>query len=306
MREHSLPYSIHVGTYVLQFLKMYSSTKQYNRRLQPVENDPFSRSRTAARSRPLTPLASWHPRTQTFLLTMLKRRRRCNGCLIINHLLQSLRTVLLLPTKKNMIDRRLLSDSFQPGPFTVICAAKGQSAKKSPGNQWFRKVVESHLDQYEKASCKLDKSLIVSMVMDTVREANPISGGFVKQTDDGSWNCITESAAREKVGACFRDCLHTVYKSSTKAKILRRRQVKQFQKLVTCTADDGTTGMDPETLRIQDMFDRANCNLLALIKVQQHQSILCEESEDAEVSMQLEQRPEASAELQLMIDWAKL
>jgi hypothetical protein len=116
-----------------------------------------------------------------------------------------------------------LPANFEPGPMDVICA-RGKQAHSHSGNRRFRLSVSMNLERYSKATTKLDKSLIVSSIVDTVRQASP-DGGFLKK-QVGCWFEVGDHVAREKVGQSFRDLLHTKYKSSTKAK-KRRRQVQQ-------------------------------------------------------------------------------
>ena len=90
-----------------------------------------------------------------------------------------------------------LPDSFTPGPVDVICA-RGKRAFNHTGNRRFRALIEAHLDKYEKATSKIDKSLIVSSIVDSVREASP-NGGFVRE-DGGRWFEVGDHNAREKIG----------------------------------------------------------------------------------------------------------
>jgi hypothetical protein len=57
---------------------------------------------------------------------------------------------------------------------------------------------------------------------DVVGVIHSAGGRFIKN-EHGRWIEISDAAAREKVGALFRDCLHSQYKSSGKAKTARRR-----------------------------------------------------------------------------------
>lgn len=52
----------------------------------------------------------------------------------------------------------------------------------------------------------------------------------MKQLDDGFFYEIGDAAAREKIGQCIRDALHTKYKSSTKSKKPRRKELKELKK----------------------------------------------------------------------------
>ena len=132
----------------------------------------------------------------------------------------------------------------EPGPFSVICA-RGKKAKNHSGNQHYRMILQQHVGRYSKASSKLEKSLVVSEIVESVRFAvanckssssNPSCGGaFVKQQKDGTWLEVSDEVAREKVGANLRDMLHSQYKSSTKSKWRRRKNeiATKFESIVS-------------------------------------------------------------------------
>jgi hypothetical protein len=81
--------------------------------------------------------------------------------------------------------------------FIVICA-RGKAAKDHPGNQWFRSLVEEHIQEYSMCECKLDKSFVVSKVLKRVRQASP-HGGFVKRLKGKFWE-VGDRLSREKIG----------------------------------------------------------------------------------------------------------
>ena len=156
----------------------------------------------------------------------------------------SIHMKLMKPLRKNFI----------PGPFDVICA-KGNQAKNHSGNRRFRLQVQEALTRYSQAESKVEKSILVSQIVDAVRKASPL-GGFVKQLDeDGLWYEVGDHLAREKVGQSFRDLLHSKYSSSTKAKRMRKRRerIKQLPKLEhnlsltsSTSSSDGSSSCDWE------------------------------------------------------------
>jgi len=93
--------------------------------------------------------------------------------------------------------RRLPSTFEGPGPNDVICA-RGKKALQHHGNRVFRALIQANLKQYSEAATKLAKSLIVSAIVDTVRQSSP-DGGFVKQ-EGGVWYEVGDHIAREKCG----------------------------------------------------------------------------------------------------------
>ena len=116
---------------------------------------------------------------------------------------------------------------FTPGPYDVICA-RGKQAAQHPGNVRFREIIQRFKPDYSQATSKVEKSLLVSEIVDSVREFTP-NGGFVKKFG-GRYYEVGDSVAREKIGQCLRDQLHSKYKSSTKAKKDRRKELRAIKK----------------------------------------------------------------------------
>jgi hypothetical protein len=113
-----------------------------------------------------------------------------------------------------------LPQNFLPSPHAVICG-RGKACSSSPGNKSLRRIINSYIKPYSKARNKLEKSAIVSSIVGSIKQAAP-NGAFVK-FEGGMWWEVEDGVAREKVGCLLRDSLHTLYRSSTKAKLARRR-----------------------------------------------------------------------------------
>jgi hypothetical protein len=90
--------------------------------------------------------------------------------------------------------KKELPADFAPNDFTVILG-RGNS-NECPGNKRLRRVVQSYIQQYLDAPDKLGKSLIVSRVVDIVKENSPVAG-FVKY-EKGRWVDVGERTSREK------------------------------------------------------------------------------------------------------------
>merc|ERR1719399_835593 len=106
-----------------------------------------------------------------------------------------------------------------PGLFDVICA-RGKSAYNHEGNRRFRMIVASAAEKYSKVESKLQRSMIVTDIVDTIRS---MGNGFVRRsTETGEWVACSEVMCREKVGQHFRNALGCQYKSSTRSKSERR------------------------------------------------------------------------------------
>ena len=112
-----------------------------------------------------------------------------------------------------------LKIDYQPGEHDVICA-RGKQAKNHSGNVWYRELIDESLEQYDAAATKTEKTVLVTSILEAVRNASP-DGGFIKKVE-GRWMEVGDHIAREKIGQSLRDRLHTKYSSSTQAKRRRR------------------------------------------------------------------------------------
>jgi hypothetical protein len=112
-----------------------------------------------------------------------------------------------------------LSANFSPGRCDVICA-RGKEAKNHEGNRRYRAIIKNTLNKYAQATSRYEKTVIVSEIVDAIREFSS-DGGFVKK-QGGVWIEVGDQLAREKVGQSLRDSLDNLYGSSTKAKRRRR------------------------------------------------------------------------------------
>ncbi|KAL3904844.1 MAG: hypothetical protein SGILL_009912 [Bacillariaceae sp.] len=111
-----------------------------------------------------------------------------------------------------------LGPNFIPGPYDVICA-RGKHAFQHSGNRYFRNVVQMATEKYSHATSKLERTIIVSEIVDTIRSKG---NGFVRKNERGEWLKCDDVLAREKTGQLFRNSLGTRYKSSVKSKRKRR------------------------------------------------------------------------------------
>jgi len=96
-------------------------------------------------------------------------------------------------------------------------------------NNFFREMVGDHIEKYNNAGTKIQKSLVVSAIVDAIRDGSPAGGGFVRCIG-GVYYELGDSVAREKVGGTFRDMLAHKYRSSAKAKGRRRLENKEARK----------------------------------------------------------------------------
>jgi hypothetical protein len=133
--------------------------------------------------------------------------------------LSDLPSTTSIPRNKN--GKRQLPANFVPTESTVICG-RGKACTTSIGNRRLKSIVNNFLKPYSEAKNKLEKSAIVSSIVGAIKRGG---GNFVK-CEGGIWWEVDDAIAREKVGCLLRDYLHTQYRSSTKAKLARRKSRK--------------------------------------------------------------------------------
>jgi hypothetical protein len=126
------------------------------------------------------------------------------------------------------MDVSALPEDFVPNNYCVLCG-KGKEYFDFVGNRRFRTIVAMFLDRYNNTKDKVGKTAIVTDVIRIVHSA----GGIFCRYEQGVWWQVAEGTAREKVGALFRDSLHTKYRSSGKAKVAARRRAKIMNRAKT-------------------------------------------------------------------------
>jgi hypothetical protein len=154
-------------------------------------------------------------------------RTSFNNKAAVSKLINDLKSQRTQSALKIESERQLLAANFVPGPYDCICA-RGKAAASHAGNVRFRGLIHRFKNQYAQANSKVEKSLVVSEIVDAVRGMSP-QGGFIKKFGN-TWYEVGDSVAREKIGQCLRDALHESYRSSTKAKKNRRKELRALGK----------------------------------------------------------------------------
>jgi hypothetical protein len=134
----------------------------------------------------------------------------------------------VLNTFGNKKKKLILPPGFEPNKFTVL-VGRSRECQEHAGNKRLKNIVDAHLQLYNEAPDKLEKTTIVTEVYNQVRAATAI-GHFVKM-EKGRYYEVGERTARERIGAMFRDSLSTKYKSSAKNK----EAARVTKKASTCT-----------------------------------------------------------------------
>ena len=117
-----------------------------------------------------------------------------------------------------------------PSDQDIVCM-RGKAYWNHHGNIVYRQLIQEYKDQYAHAgNCKFEKSLIVSEIIEIVKERN---SRFVKKANKGAaattpiWVECNDDLVREKVSQSLRDGLSAIYKSATNSKKVRRQKVNK-------------------------------------------------------------------------------
>ena len=104
----------------------------------------------------------------------------------------------------------LLPENYVVGPWDVVCSG-GRESFDHVGNRRFRYCIENNLPTYVRAKSKHERSLIVTIIVDAIRDSNAggIGTGFVrKDLANGRWYEVGDKIAREKVSEVFQLGMH--------------------------------------------------------------------------------------------------
>jgi len=117
-----------------------------------------------------------------------------------------------------------LPHDFVPGDNDIIIG-RGKKCYSHVGNRRLAQTVNSKMDEYIGAKCKLEKSQIISSIVAQIRS----SGHFVKEDPNvtGLWFDVDDVIAREKIAQAFRNAPAGNYKSSSRFKLKRRLERKR-------------------------------------------------------------------------------
>lgn len=112
------------------------------------------------------------------------------------------------------------------GDMDVICG-RGKKSKDHKGNARFHAVIRRYKDSYRDASTKDEKTRISLSVLQELRPSR-----FLKQTVDGKWIDIGDSAAREKISQALREAINQRPPQVRPKKVPRKLDEMKIQSLL--------------------------------------------------------------------------
>lgn len=118
----------------------------------------------------------------------------------------------------------------------VVCGRGEKLCRIHPGNIWFRSVIDSHRDEYKRATHRETKTTLVRQIIDIVERRG---GRFVKKVKlpAGSigWIRVDDRAAREKVGYAIRNeapLMDNAEKAAAAQQKKKKRRISEQHNLV--------------------------------------------------------------------------
>lgn len=167
--------------------------------------------------------------------------------------------------------RKTLPVGFQPDNWSVICG-RGKEVFSHIGNKRLRILVDANLNKYSSTKSKMQKTLIVSSIVDAVRSASKI-GGFVKQDPNTKiWEEVGDDVAREKVGQLLRESMTKKNpnklqqrKEQRKAKVLKKKGMKR-----EASSGSSASASSVSTTETSVITSASGRNLTSLSEVTNH------------------------------------
>ena len=101
-------------------------------------------------------------------------------------------------------ESQMLPRDFTPSNYDVICLGRGKSAASHRGNRRYPIAIQLY-HEVCLVQVNFEKSVIVSKIMDTVRENSLMGGSCNVIQKTGGWFEVGDSVAREKVGQALRE-----------------------------------------------------------------------------------------------------
>lgn len=115
------------------------------------------------------------------------------------------------------------------------------SSYSSVGNRRFRLCIENNLHAYAKAKTKHQRSVLVTSIVDAIKESQTSGrGGFVrKDPATARWYEVADKTAREKVGHALRDAIKLRKQRRDRPLLLEKRSSKEAIKRQRNQKSDG-------------------------------------------------------------------
>jgi hypothetical protein len=144
-----------------------------------------------------------------------------------------------------------LGADFIPSDYSVICG-RGKDSYDHIGNYHFRELATLFVARYSRASSKIEKSEIVSEMVNMIQQAGP--GGIFCKFEKGAWFKVSDIYAREKASALLRDLVQSKQGSPVKAEKAKSARPK-IQKQTKTQTQERSPAKAKKQLKLNDCMD---------------------------------------------------
>ena len=126
-------------------------------------------------------------------------------------------------------EKQLLPSTFTPSESTVLIG-KGRTPREAPGNKKLQALVSAQVYVYSQCQERKVRAGIIKGIMGEIAKTCSDDDAPFAKFYGGRWWRVDETTIRENISATFRNKLSDKYKSSTKHKSAKRRNLKAIKR----------------------------------------------------------------------------
>ena len=124
------------------------------------------------------------------------------------------------------------------------------------GNCRLFSIIMSKIVEYKKSS-KMERSNIISSIMNEIKRSWPIGGFFKRDSHHERWFEVGDHCGRDAISKIFREALHEQYKSSAASRKKIREEIKAKMKS-RCSSASFENRLNDKNMCIQKQRE-SNC-----------------------------------------------
>lgn len=133
-------------------------------------------------------------------------------------------------------EKQLLPSTFTPSESTVLIG-KGRAPREAPGNKKLQALVSAQVYVYSQCQERKVRAGIIKGIMEEIAKTCSDDDAPFAKFYGGRWWRVDETTIRENISAAFRNKLSDKYKSSTKHKSAKRRNLKAIKRAAKVSRD---------------------------------------------------------------------
>lgn len=156
-------------------------------------------------------------------------------------------------------------DGYEPTSKDILCG-RGKGNLRHEGNQYFMKIIRANLQRYIDAPKRIDKSLVVSLIVSSLKDDGY---SFVRQdTKTRRWFQLSEPQVHEKTGHAIRDILKKGGNTSEQQQLSQSKQAmttnSNFSSSPTNEPDIVASQILSTALKVSKLVEKSKIDFTAL------------------------------------------